>query len=199
MKCIEFREKLAKLALPIFSLKQGLRILSASYDSGKNQLSRWTKKGYLVRLKNGLYAVSDIALRGHLSEYLIANMLYQPSYVSLEAALSYYGLIPELVYNITSITPKPTRRFKVGDTTYIYRTLMPKSFTGYRVAESDSLHFRIAELEKALVDYYYFSLLDKSPISDRLVISNFNRQKLLHYGSLFNNQKLIVMIKKDLC
>ena len=199
MKWLELREKLNKLALPIFSLKEGLRILAAPYDSGKNQLSRWANKGYLIRLKNGLYAIADITLRGHISEYLIANTLYQPSYVSLEAALSYYGIIPELVYNLTSITPKPTRRFMVGNAIYIYRTLKPRCFTGYVVAESDNVRFRIAELEKTLVDYYYFSLVDKTPISDRLLIPSLNQKKLLRYGSLFDNQKLIEMIKQDLC
>lgn len=195
MKWIDFRSKLNGLSLPIFSLKAGLRILSLPYDSGRNQLSRWTKKGYLFRLKNGLYAVSDITVRGHISEYLIANSLYQPSYVSLEAALAYYGLIPELVYNVTSITTKPTRRFEVGNTTYRYRTLKPKCFTGYVVKESNGVLFRIAEVEKAIVDYYYFSLIDKTPISDRLVFPKLNKKRLFYYCSLFNNPKLIALLK----
>lgn len=64
-------------------------------------------------------------------EYLLANILYQPSYISLEFALSYYSLIPESVYLITSVTTKPTREFAVGKLFFSYQTIKKQAFVGY--------------------------------------------------------------------
>lgn len=123
-------------------LSSGLKLFTASdlmvmFGVGKRAAQAFAsynvKKGAFLRLKAGLFA-----LKNNLpSEYVIANRLYFPSYVSLDTALSYFNLIPETVYTITSVTPKPTREFEVDGLLFDYRrikrkpllAIFPKKFT----------------------------------------------------------------------
>ncbi|MEA1970112.1 MAG: hypothetical protein U9N37_00640, partial [Thermodesulfobacteriota bacterium] len=73
------------------------------------QLTRWVKKGYLLKLKNGIYAFNKDYEKIKGEE--VASALYQPSYLSLESALSSYGFIPEMVYTYVSVTAKINRTF----------------------------------------------------------------------------------------
>ena len=108
----------------------------------------------MIRLKKGLYLVSRKIHRQNISMELIANHLYGPSYVSLESALSLYGLIPERVHSIRSMTVKRGRKFitPVGNFEYL------KAETGYfeigihQKNINDSYVFLIASPEKALCD-----------------------------------------------
>lgn len=70
------------------------------------------KNGYIIRLKRGLYVVNPEYTGKRLSNELIANHLYAPSYVSMSTALRYYGLIPEAVYVNQSMTVKHSRSFQ---------------------------------------------------------------------------------------
>ena len=74
------------------------------------RLSEWQKKGYIKKLRRGYYIFAD-AILNEAALFLIANRLYMPSYVSFESALSYYGLIPEGVYSVTSACGKKTSSF----------------------------------------------------------------------------------------
>lgn len=115
------------------------------------QFSLWQKQGYITRLKNGVYLFSEEAESVKPEE--LARHLYSPSYISLEKALSIYGLIPEMVYGITSITPKTTRRFKNRFGNFIYRHIKPALFFGYRERNG----YLMADPEKALLDYLYLN------------------------------------------
>lgn len=120
------------------------------------QLSRWIKKGYLIRLKNGIYAFrrEKEKLRGED----IAFLLYQPSYLSLESALAWYGFIPEIVYAYTSVTAKTTRTFDNAWGRFIYRHVRSDLYWGYVTMKSEHGTFLMAEPEKALLDYFYLNL-----------------------------------------
>ncbi len=76
----------------------------------RRQITEWVAKGYILVLKRGIYMLSEEFRVTRCSNYFLANQLYTPSYVSLESALSYYGLIPEAVYATTSVTTKKTAR-----------------------------------------------------------------------------------------
>jgi predicted transcriptional regulator of viral defense system len=148
MKYIDFRQKLKS---PLFT-PQELRL--AGLKVFNYQLSLWRQKGYLVKVRNGLYLLADRA--GEVTAEAAAARVYAPSYISLESALWRYGFIPEVVPAITCVTPKTTRRFhnKLGD--YIYRHIKPALFFGYRQAEEPGRRCLIAEPEKALLDLIYF-------------------------------------------
>lgn len=111
------------------------------------------KKGYLIRLKRGLYVVNPEHTRKTLSSELIANHLYAPSYVSMSSALRYYGLIPEAVYTHQSMTIKHSRSFETPIGLYDYKQISKKVFhVGIRSVHKGDYAFLIASPEKALCD-----------------------------------------------
>jgi len=118
-----------------------------------DKVKRLQKAGDLLLLKRGLYLVNPEVSGIPLSEELIANHLYTPSYVSMSTALRYYGLIPEAVYTIQSMTLNHAREFEnsVGRFTYthINRRAYPIGLVNQTV---DGISFTIASPEKALCD-----------------------------------------------
>ncbi|MBR5068785.1 MAG: hypothetical protein IKX25_05235 [Bacteroidales bacterium] len=115
--------------------------------------------GSIIRLKNGLYVADTEETGQPLSLELIANHLYGPSYVSRHTALRYYGLIPEHVYLIQSVTTKQSRRFTNSTGVYDYQHCSASYFPlGIRIEQiSDRVSFLMATPEKALCDLIAFS------------------------------------------
>ncbi|MEI7677452.1 MAG: hypothetical protein WCJ03_11780 [Bacteroidales bacterium] len=129
------------------------------YKSPKDKVSSLEKSDVLMRLKRGLYVVSPNFLNQPLSKELIANHLYGPSYVSLESALSYYGLIPERVHVERSMTIKRSRDFKTSLGTFNYVSVDKEYFKiGIRQEIVDNKYaFLIASPEKALCDMIVYT------------------------------------------
>lgn len=124
------------------------------YHSPRDKVSYMVKQGVLVRLKRGLYCVSPEITDQRLSNELIANHLYGPSYVSLETALAFYNLIPERVVATQSVI---TSRAKVFQTTlgrFTYKTVPEDYYSlGIRQEQVNARYvFLIATPEKALCD-----------------------------------------------
>ena len=130
--------------------------LRAGREVDPNLFTRWQREGRVRKLRNGLYLNTAKRLRGPTDFFALANHLYAPSYVSLHAALHYWELIPEVVYEVTSVTTRPTRMLRDGARRYSYRTLHPRLFFGYETVEWQRETFRLAYPEKALIDYAYF-------------------------------------------
>lgn len=129
-----------------------LKSVFSTYGFPSNKISNLERSGKLIRLKRGLYAVSPDKTGQPLSLELIANHLYGPSYLSMEYALSYYGLIPERVYEVKSMTTKRSRQFANELATFTY-TETPAEY--YRIGirqVSTSQTYLIASPEKALCD-----------------------------------------------
>ena len=183
-----------RMHLPVFTLREALRVSGMNYDTGRVQISRWVKLQRLVRLKNGLYALRGPLDRGEIPANHIANRLYTPSYVSLESALSYYDLIPEQAFAVTSVCSKPTRKFEVMRSLYVYRSVQPGFLTGYVVEQEMGFSVRIAEKEKAVVDYLYFTIVDKTSPLERLELKGLNRKHLYFYAALLRDDKLMQRI-----
>ena len=111
------------------------------------------KNGYIIRLKRGLYVVNPEYTGKRLSNELIANHLYAPSYVSMSTALRYYGLIPEAVYVNQSMTVKHSRSFQTPIGNYDYKSISREAFAvGVRTERVVDYAFLIASPEKALCD-----------------------------------------------
>lgn len=111
------------------------------------------KNGYIIRLKRGLYVVNPEYTGKRLSNELIANHLYAPSYVSMSTALRYYGLIPEAVYVNQSMTVKHSRSFQTHVGNYDYKCISSGAFAvGVRTEHVADYAFLIASPEKALCD-----------------------------------------------
>jgi len=145
----------------------------------------------LVRLKGGLYALK----LNYPSGYLIANKLYEPSYISFETALSYHNLIPETVYSFTSATTKTTRTFSVKNQQFKYHRIKKKAFTGYKLTNVAGENVLLAEKEKALADYLYYAFLKKKSLNERLRLKGVKRDTLLSYISLFEMPNFMKWVK----
>ena len=100
-------QKLKEKGVFLFTPREFTRVFDVSLSASQWFIASYVKRGLFTKLRNGFYALSD-APRNH---YLIANKLYQPSYISFETALSYHKLIPETIYAVTSAAPKATSRF----------------------------------------------------------------------------------------
>ena len=130
-----------------------LQSLYKDYQSPNMHISMLEKKEVLIRLKRGLYAISPEISGKELSVGLIANHLYGPSYVSLHWALRFYGLIPERIDTVTSITTRHTREFENSLGRFTFRGVSREYFPiGIRSQEDTGLHFLLASPEKALCD-----------------------------------------------
>jgi len=201
MRFREFREKVKKL--PFFG-SDVAGILSVSLQAMRNQLSRWKKQGLLIELKRGLYALGEGERRTMLTREAASANIYQPSYISIESALSFYKMIPERVAAVTAVTIRKTRTFRNREGTFIYRHLKPSPYFGYAVKKDDEgFPYFIATPEKALLDYLYLNLGginsgDKRYFTDSLRLQNravLNKRKLLSFAQRFNIRKLNLILE----
>ena len=121
--------------------------------AGNNKVCNLEADGKIIRLKNGLYVVNPKVSRVALSTELIANHLYFPSYISMQTALRYYGLIPEAVYTIQSMTLKRSRNFDTPVGRFVYKTIARKAFpVGIKSVNEHGFAFVMATPEKAICD-----------------------------------------------
>lgn len=181
------RETLLNQDTRIFTPLEFQRIFMRSKEEIKYFLEKGVREGLFWRLKKGFYALkTDLP-----SEEKIANKIYQPSYLSFEYALAKCNILPEMVYQITSATTKPTRLFEVEGKIFSYFTIKREAYTGYSLQNGVLL----AEPEKALVDYLYFVSLGKKPVNDRLDFSKLDKEKIINYAKLFGRPSVITLVK----
>lgn len=118
-----------------------------------NKVSKMVKQGDLVRLKKGLYVLPASLNTRPLQLGVLANLVYGPSYVSLQYALSYYGLIPERVETITSMTTQRDKHFHTPIGNFSYKYILPRKYSvGLTLASVNDTQFLIATPEKAVSD-----------------------------------------------
>jgi len=121
------------------------------------QVAHWQKRGYLHPLKRGIYILDEAYTKAQPDPLFVANYLLEPSYLSLEFALSYYGLIPEAARTYTSVSTKHSRAFDNMLGRFTYRTVKPSLFFGYEPRQAGLREVLIATPEKALLDYFYLN------------------------------------------
>lgn len=122
------------------------------------KVSTLEHEGKIIRLKRGLYVVNPKWNGQPVSLELIANHIYSPSYVSKHTALRYYGLIPERVNLIQSMTLKHTRKFENTLGIFEYTEVDKDYFPiGLHHEEVENAAFVIASPEKALCDLIAFT------------------------------------------
>ena len=188
---ITVQEKLTERGLVVFTPRDFRLLFEVSAGAATKFIHRYVGKGLFVKLRNGLYALKD----KQPSPYVIGNKLYQPSYISLETALSFHQLIPEVVYSITSVTTKATREFVAQNQSFSYTRFKKSVFQGYRLVTSGEDRFLMAEPEKAVADYLYLVALGRKTLNDRLYLERFDKKKLKAWLPLFNNPRLNQLVK----
>lgn len=127
-----------------------LRDYSRPYD----KINDLVQQGYIAQLRKGLYMISSKVSNTFPESFLIANQLYGPSYVSIDSALSYWGFIPERVFETTSVTVRLSKSFSTEVGTFSFSHL-PKSYypLGIQsVALTETQHVLMASPEKSLCD-----------------------------------------------
>lgn len=168
----------------------------------KYQFSLWQKKGHIIQVKRGLYAFTEY--KDQLSAFQLAQPIYSPSYISLESALSEYGLIPEFVPSTTSVTTRANRTFSNSFGSFYFRHLKQDLFWGYVSVTTQSGNYFLAEPEKAVLDYLYLNsrmIKNDADLEEiRINYDEFNqrieKKKIFKYAQAYNNKKLIKTIKK---
>jgi len=125
------------------------------FASPAKKVALLCSQGLLVRVRRGLYVVSDQIVGDKPSGYLLANHIYGPSYVSLETALEFYGMIPEAVYSFESMTSAHHKEYETAYGAFRYHHVPDRYFPiGIRIAQAGKdQSFLIASPEKALCDH----------------------------------------------
>lgn len=172
-----------------------------------NQLNRWQRKGLILKLRKGVYILNRSDRKIEPSDMYLANQFYAPSYISLEYALSFYGLIPERVYDVTSVTTKKTLHFSNSIGNFNYRHIMPSAFKGFKIIKDHSgLDVFMAEPEKAVVDFLYFAFGRDPKVNEKSQdlfsesyrfedVGTLKEKRILELASLFNNSNLNTMAR----
>lgn len=142
-------EPLSEAPFPTEVLKDFLK----SYSQPTFKIHMLVKEGKLLRLKRGWFCVNPKYSKKSINYGVVANVLYgAPSYVSIETALSYYGLIPERTMGMTSVVTGRSRRFETPVGWFSYKTIPQSLFPiGVRTVSG----YLMASPEKALCDYLY--------------------------------------------
>lgn len=177
----EILEKIEQQNLVLFTPAIFARFFGITPSKAAVYLSRNTRKGIFVRLKKGIY----FSKRLSPSPLEIANVIYKPSYISLETALSYHHLIPETIYTFTSVTTKHSKDFEVLNQVYSYHKLNRNLFFGYRMIKIGGRSIIMAGKEKALLDYFYFVARGQKKYNERLNLKDIDRKQLDHYSRFF--------------
>ncbi|MDQ7045229.1 MAG: hypothetical protein Q9M32_04865 [Sulfurimonas sp.] len=143
-----------KIATTVFTHEMLSDILIKSFANVNEKISQMLKKEDIIRLKRGIYFFNPRYQTMPVDKISAANMLYAPSYISFEYALSYYGLIPERVYEVTSATLGLKKKYETPIGRFSYKKVSLKVFSiGVDWLYDDKLGGRlIATKEKALCD-----------------------------------------------
>lgn len=197
MNFLQFKDQLFELAC--FNLHQ---VYAWQPDFDRNNLTRWVQKGYLVRLRQGYFAFPEYRDKPDYALYF-ANRIYRPSYISLHTALSFYGMIPEAVIQITSVTSLKTAYFRNDFGEYSYKTMKENLLFGYDLKSMvDNRILQFASPEKALLDLLYLypfynneQELEELRLDEDYLHSDLDRDVLMDYGARFQSKALDHRVK----
>lgn len=155
---------------------------SESPQKTRIQLSRFAKKGLIRPIKRGLYTFDP----QKIDEFLLANFLYSPSYISLESALNYYGLIPDVPQALTSVSLVTSKKIHNEFGSFYYAKIKPEIFFGFIKIPASTHNFfiNLARPEKALLDYFYLRKI-KTTKDLRLDLKDLDRRRYEKYTQSF--------------
>jgi predicted transcriptional regulator of viral defense system len=197
MNFLEFKDKMFDLAC--FNIHQ---VYAWKPDFDRNNLTRWAKKGYILRLRQGYFAFSEYKGKNDYALYF-ANRMYRPSYISLHTALAFYGIIPEAVVQITSITSLKTASFTNDFGAYSYQNVKESLMFGYELKPvADKVAVQFASPEKALLDLLYLypfynneQEIEALRLDEDYLHQDLKKDLLQQYSSKFQSKALDHRVK----
>jgi predicted transcriptional regulator of viral defense system len=150
----------------------------------RKQLSRWVRAGRLYQLRRGLYALAPPFQKVKPHPFLVANRMVRGSYVSRQSALAHFGLIPEYVPVVTSVTTARPGRWETPLGIYDFRHIKTDLFRGYRLVDlGDGQQAYLATREKALLDLIYLQAGgDRPAYLQELRLQNLEQLDLAELG-----------------
>jgi len=192
MNYLVFRDKMFDLGC--FNIHQ---VYAWKPNFDRNNFVRWIKKGLLIKLRQGYYTFPEYKQKAGFALYF-ANRIYRPSYVSLHTALAFYGIIPEAVVQITSVTSLKTKAFDNDFGKYEYKSVKADLMFGYDLKPfADMRTLQIAKPEKALLDLFYLFPFYNSQqefldlrFDEDFMQDDLNLELLKEYTSNFKNHAL---------
>ncbi len=192
MNYLEFRSRMYDLGC--FNTHQ---VYAWKPEFDRNNFVRWTKKGLLIRLRQGYYTFPEYKSQPDYTLYF-ANRIYRPSYISLHTALAFYGLIPEAVVQVTSVTSLKTASFENEFAAYDYRTVQQELIFGYvQKPMADGKTILLAQPEKALLDLLYLypfytseQDMEELRLDEDFLDEEFDFNRLEEYKARFKNKAL---------
>ena len=172
------KDRLRSIETPYIDAQTLINVL-ADYHKPRECILRMIKNEELIRLKNGFYLITHKIRSGSntiIPYEQVANLLYGPSYVSLEWALSFYGMIPERVHTITSMTLGRNKEYHTPIGDFVYYKLSSNSYSiGITQKQTSDFigGFLMATPEKALADLVFKTCknLDKDQLKQELLES----------------------------
>lgn len=198
MDFLTFRERMYPMGC--FNINQ---VLLWEKDFDRNNLTRWCRKGLLVKLRNQYYAFPEYRQVPDFSRY-VANRIYMPSYISLHSALSFYGMIPEEVVQLTSVTTLKTAKFENAFGTFHYQNVKTSLFFGYEMKTmQNGRGLLFATPEKALLDLLYLNPyyktvhdMEELRLDEDFLQSEFNWGRLHDYLAQIGSKTLTQRVKR---
>ena len=153
--------------------------LTSDVPTLRRQVTEWVAKGYIYPLKRGVYTLRDDDRKANFSRYYLANQLYIPSYISLESALSYYGMIPEGVYATTSVSSKKTQQFNNFFGQFTYQQVASQLFADFIMMRDEFNNVvYIASRERAVIDFLYLKVGWQLTYDDDIFTHSYRFQNL---------------------
>ena len=158
------------------------------------QLDRWIKAGKIHQLRRGIYLLAAPYQKKKPHPFLVANRLQKPSYVSMQSALSFYGMIPDIVNETVSVTPVRNERLNTHLGVFEFRHINKNYFGGYHLLDIAGQKAFVATPEKAILDLIYLQPGGDTPafISELRLqnLENLNIEELRKQGKLFDKPKI---------
>lgn len=152
-KEVQSMHPVLRFAKTAYIESHNLKPILRDYTNPDDFISRMVKAGELIRLKNGFFLIAEKIESSPVPYEQIANLLYGPSYISFEWALSHYQMIPEGVYVVTSASVNKSKIFNTSTGTFDYTYLSHHRYAiGIDQQENTAGRFLIATPEKALAD-----------------------------------------------
>lgn len=163
----------------LFNLQSLSRLLEINNPrSARSVVMRLTNQNILTRIAKDTYMLTQPAP----SRFAIANFLYSPSYISLETALNYHGILSQFPLEITSVTPKKSITKRVDSQVFSYAHLKSDLFWGYEKIDNEL----IALPEKALLDQMYLTSKGLRIVHfDEYDLTRLNKSQFLKFAKLF--------------
>ena len=177
----EIIRKISSKNIPLFSLNELGGILGVdNRQSLYKRIDRLTKAKILEKLIKGKYYFS----LNNVNDFTMANFLYQPSYISMQSALSFHSIMTGFSYQITSISIRKPKIIEIDEKDFVYSKITPKLFWGWEKKED----FLIATAEKALLDYVYFASKGLANLDwEEIDLKKIDKRLLLKWAEKYNS------------